>query len=82
MKSRKRIIENKRKLDDVLNDYLEDRLHTSFEDATAEQIYKALARIVNRELQNRYVEFKKKKNQRYCPKSYQNPSKSLCKIIR
>ena len=62
MKSRKRIIENKRKLDDVLNDYLEDRLHTSFEDATAEQIYKALARIVNRELQNRYVEFKKKKN--------------------
>ena len=45
-----------------INDYLEDRLHTTFEEATPEQIYKALARVVNNQLQNHYVEFKRKKN--------------------
>ena len=45
-----------------INDYLEDRLHTTFEQATPEQIYKALARVVNGQLQDRYVEFKRKKN--------------------
>lgn len=49
---------------DELNDYLEDNLHTSFEDATPEQIYKALARVVNGRLQERYVEFKRKKNKK------------------
>lgn len=45
-----------------LKDYLEDSLHTSFEEATPEQIYKALARLVNGRLRERYVEFKKTKN--------------------
>jgi starch phosphorylase len=45
-----------------LNDYLEDSLHTDFEEATPEQIYKALARIVNGQLKHRYFEFKRKKN--------------------
>ncbi len=56
-------MDNKSLFIEELNDYLEDSLHTSFEEATPEQIYKALARIVNGQLRDRYVEFKKKKNQ-------------------
>ena len=45
-----------------LNEYLEDSLHTDFEEATPEQIYKALARIVNSQLKQRYFEFRRQKN--------------------
>ncbi len=44
------------------NDYLEDNLHTTFEEATPEQIYKALARVVNGQLREHYRDFKRKKN--------------------
>ncbi|MDO4869276.1 MAG: glycogen/starch/alpha-glucan phosphorylase [Bacillota bacterium] len=43
-------------------DYLEESLHTSIEEASPQQIYKAAARIVNSKLQERYKEFWKKKN--------------------
>ena len=55
-------MEQKEKFIAQLNDYLEDSLHTSFEAATPEQIYKALARVVNGQLRDKYVEFKHKKN--------------------
>ena len=55
-------MENKEQFINELNDYLEDSLHTDFEEATPEQIYKALARIVNGQLKHRYFEFRKKKN--------------------
>ncbi len=55
-------MENKEQFINEINDYLEDRLYTTFEQATPEQIYKALARVVNNQLQDRYVEFKRKKN--------------------
>ena len=55
-------MEQREKFIAQLNDYLEDSLHTSFEDATPEQLYKALARVVNGQLRDKYVEFKHKKN--------------------
>ena len=55
-------MENKERFINELNEYLEDSLHTDFEEATPEQIYKALARIVNGQLKQRYFEFRRKKN--------------------
>ena len=55
-------MEDRTKFLNGFNDYLEDNLHTSLEKATPEQIYKALARVVNGQLQERYHDFKRKKN--------------------
>ena len=46
-------MDNKSLFIEELNDYLEDSLHTSFEEATPEQIYKDLARILNGQLRDR-----------------------------
>ena len=67
-------MENKEQFINEINDYLEDRLHTSFEQASPEQIYKALARVVNKQLQDRYVEFKRRKNKAENNFIYQFPN--------
>ena len=55
-------MEEKERFLNGFNDYLEDNLHTTLEEATPEQIYKALARVVNGQLQEHYHAFKRKKN--------------------
>ncbi|MGN8762817.1 glycogen/starch/alpha-glucan phosphorylase [Hornefia butyriciproducens] len=49
------------KLKDRLNTVLEYDLHTTPEEASAQQMYKALARVVNEQLRQRYIDFKKTK---------------------
>jgi len=46
----------------ALIECLEEDLHTSFEEASPKQIYRALARVVNNRLRENYIEFRKVKN--------------------
>ena len=47
---------------DELTEYLDHDLHTTLEKANAEQMYKALAGMINDRLREKYLEFKKTKN--------------------
>ncbi len=53
---------DKSKFTKELKQVLEADLHTTLEEAGEKQMYKALARIVNQELREKYQEFRKKKN--------------------
>ena len=55
-------MEERTQLITELNETLDENLHTTFEEATPLQIYKALARVVNRRLKENYVEFRRVKN--------------------